>query len=205
MNNGNSKILIIDDEEKIRKLLKKILEETPHEVDEAENGLEALETISKKKYDLMIVDLNMPKMNGQTLISKVRQTDNYAAFIILTAHGDLETAYGLLNEYRISDFLTKPLNSPLQLLFSVENALEKQRLQKQNVDYNQKLEDSLAKVKLLSGLLPICCNCKKIRDDKGYWNQIEGYIKDHSEADFSHGICPECSKKLYPQLFTNRK
>ena len=63
-----------------------------------------------------------------------------------------------------------------------------------------KLQDALAKVKILSGLLPICANCKKIRDDKGYWNQIEAYIRDHSEADFSHSICPECAKKFYPEF-----
>lgn len=62
------------------------------------------------------------------------------------------------------------------------------------------LQEALSKVKQLSGLLPICASCKKIRDDKGYWNQIESYIKKHSEAEFSHGICPECAKKLYPHL-----
>lgn len=64
-----------------------------------------------------------------------------------------------------------------------------------------KLNDALAKVKTLSGYLPICSSCKKIRDDSGYWNQIETYVKKHSEAQFSHSICPECSKKLYPELF----
>jgi hypothetical protein len=62
------------------------------------------------------------------------------------------------------------------------------------------LQGALAKVKLLSGFLPICAACKKIRDDKGYWKQIESYIRDHSEAEFSHGICPDCAKKLYPEF-----
>jgi len=62
------------------------------------------------------------------------------------------------------------------------------------------LQKALAKVKLLSGFLPICASCKKIRDDKGYWNQIEEYIHAHSEAEFSHGICPDCVKKMYPDL-----
>ena len=62
------------------------------------------------------------------------------------------------------------------------------------------LEKALSKVKTLSGLLPICSYCKKIRDDKGYWNQIESYIRDHSEAEFSHGICQECAKKYYPGI-----
>lgn len=64
---------------------------------------------------------------------------------------------------------------------------------------NQKLELTLSEVKTLQGFLPICASCKKIRDDKGYWNQIEKYILDHSDVQFSHGICPECAKKLYPE------
>lgn len=62
------------------------------------------------------------------------------------------------------------------------------------------LQDALSKVKKLSGLLPICSHCKKIRDDNGYWNQIESYIRDHSDAEFSHGICQECAKKYYPDM-----
>jgi len=62
------------------------------------------------------------------------------------------------------------------------------------------LQNAAAKVRTLSGLLPICSSCKKIRDDKGYWNQIEAYIRDHSDAEFSHGLCPECTRKLYPYL-----
>ena len=63
------------------------------------------------------------------------------------------------------------------------------------------LQEALAEVKTLSGLLPICATCKKIRDDQGYWNQIEAYIGEHSEAEFSHGICPGCAKKLYPEIY----
>jgi hypothetical protein len=59
----------------------------------------------------------------------------------------------------------------------------------------------LANIKTLSGLLPICASCKKIRDDKGYWNQIETYIKNHSDATFTHGICPDCMEKLYPDVY----
>jgi PAS domain S-box-containing protein len=63
-----------------------------------------------------------------------------------------------------------------------------------------KLQDALAKIRTLRGIIPICSSCKKIRDDKGYWNQIENYISEHSDANFSHGICPECAKKLYPEF-----
>ena len=63
------------------------------------------------------------------------------------------------------------------------------------------LQKALAQVKQLSGLLPICASCKKIRDDQGDWRQIEGYIQSHSDAHFSHGLCPQCARKLYPDLY----
>ena len=67
------------------------------------------------------------------------------------------------------------------------------------------LKEAMAEVKRLSGLLPICSSCKKIRDDKGYWNQLEAYIRDHAEVEFTHGICPECQKKLYSELKSVKK
>jgi len=77
---------------------------------------------------------------------------------------------------------------------------ERKRAEEEREKLIGELQDALAQIKKLSGLLPICASCKKIRDDKGYWNQIESYIRDHSEAEFSHGICPDCMKKLYPDV-----
>ena len=76
----------------------------------------------------------------------------------------------------------------------------RKRAEKDREKLIRKLERALNKIKTLRGLIPICAACKKIRDDKGYWHQVEIYIRDHSEADFSHGICPDCFKKLYPQF-----
>lgn len=80
------------------------------------------------------------------------------------------------------------------------------RHNRDNLEYlvekrTEELREALSRVKTLSGLLPICASCKKIRDDKGYWNQIEAYISKHSTAEFSHGICPECAKKIYPEFY----
>ena len=77
---------------------------------------------------------------------------------------------------------------------------ERKRIEKEREKLISELQMAMAEVKKLSGFLPICSSCKKIRDDEGYWNQIESYIRDHSEAEFSHGICPECVKKLYPDF-----
>jgi len=77
---------------------------------------------------------------------------------------------------------------------------ERKRAQTEKDDLIVELKGALRKVKTLSGLLPICASCKKIRDDTGYWTQIESYIRVHSDAEFSHGICPDCAKKLYPDI-----
>ena len=78
---------------------------------------------------------------------------------------------------------------------------ERKRADREREKLVNELQEALSKVKTLSGFLPICSNCKKIRDDSGYWQQVESYIRDHSEAEFSHGICPECARKLYPGIF----
>jgi PAS domain S-box-containing protein len=76
---------------------------------------------------------------------------------------------------------------------------KRKREQAESMRLIQELTEALARVKTLSGLLPICASCKKIRDDKGYWQQVETYIRKHSEAEFTHGICPECFQRLYPE------
>ncbi len=77
---------------------------------------------------------------------------------------------------------------------------DRKRAEEERENLIRELRNALAKVKTLSGLPPICASCKKIRDDKGYWSQIETYIHDHSGADFTHSICPDCSRKLYPEF-----
>jgi sensor domain CHASE-containing protein len=84
----------------------------------------------------------------------------------------------------------------------LENEItERRRAEEEREKLILELKDALDKVKVLSGFLPICASCKNIRDDKGYWNQIEVYISEHSEAEFTHGLCPDCAKKLYPEFY----
>jgi hypothetical protein len=83
--------------------------------------------------------------------------------------------------------------------------IQRKKAEEQRNQLISDLQKSLAEVKTLSGLLPICSHCKNIRDDKGCWRQIESYIHEHSEADFSHSICPDCAKKLYPDFYLDEK
>jgi hypothetical protein len=77
---------------------------------------------------------------------------------------------------------------------------EQKKIQEEREKLVRKLQEAKNQVKMLSGLLPICTNCKKIRDDQGYWHNVEEYIQKHSEADFTHGICPDCMEKYYPEI-----
>jgi len=92
------------------------------------------------------------------------------------------------------------LQNQQRLLSIVRDITERKQAEADREKLIQELQDAVASVKQLKGMLPICASCKKIRDDKGYWTQIESYIRDRSNAEFSHGICPECAKKLYPDM-----
>jgi len=102
-----------------------------------------------------------------------------------------------LKKYRsLQFFLIVALIASAAFLLIIFYSYEKQRAR-----YLATIREAHDQVKILSGFLPICASCKKIRDDQGYWNQIEAYIVDHSEAEFSHGICPDCSQELYPEIY----
>ncbi|GEM_PF-1414397 len=82
---------------------------------------------------------------------------------------------------------------------------ERKQIEKKQEKLLKELREALTKVKTLSGFIPMCASCKKIRDDKGYWSQVEAYIGKHSEAEFSHSICPDCRTKLYPDLYPEKQ
>jgi PAS domain S-box-containing protein len=84
---------------------------------------------------------------------------------------------------------------------SLENVHKRKEAEEERERLIRELQDALATVKTLSGMLPICAACKKIRDDNGYWNQIEVFIQSHSDAEFTHSFCPECMRRLYPEVF----
>ena len=86
-------------------------------------------------------------------------------------------------------------------LFSFRRLRELQKAKCRLNCQNKELQKALSEINQLRGIIPICSSCKNIRDDKGSWHQVESYVSEHTEADFSHGICPPCSKKLYPEFF----
>jgi PAS domain S-box-containing protein len=103
-------------------------------------------------------------------------------------------------EVRPVEVYSGPVHQGKHLLYSIVHDIgERVKVEQEKERLIGELRDALSKIKTLSGLLPICASCKKIRDDKGYWRHLEVYLRAHTQADFSHSICPDCAKKLYPE------
>ena len=114
----------------------------------------------------------------------------------MQAEEALENAYKQM-EQKVKERTAELSQANLKLIQEIN---ERKQSEAERENLIKKLQAAFSEVKTLSGLFPICASCKKIRDDNGYWNQIESYIRKHSDAEFSHSICPECTKKLYPEL-----
>jgi len=132
----------------------------------------------------------VPAINRELRDAEVRHQRRLADAALKQAYEELE------QKVRERTAELRAANEALEL----ENE-QRRQAEEEKEKVIRELQAALAEVKTLSGLLPICAACKKIRDDKGYWNQIEVYIHEHSGAEFSHGICPECAKKLYPEFY----
>ena len=201
-----STILIVDDDESMRKTMSLVLGKKGYETETAGTGQEAIEKARKRFFNLVLLDIKLPDIEGLELLGPLKEMYPDMVTIMATAYASVETAIKALNE-GASAYITKPFNMD-EVLATVREALEKQHLmfekrqaEKELRRINDQLKEALAKVKTLSGFLPICANCKKIRDDQDYWHQVEEYITDHSEAEFSHSICPDCAKQLYPEFY----
>lgn len=190
-------ILIVEDEVLIGREIRLYLEDMGYRVcGHATSGNEALYMAMKEKPRIVLMDINLQGELDGIETARLMHTQWNLPNIFLTAYADSATLMRA-REVKPFGYLVKPLE-PLQLRATIEMALTRIRLEKEREDLINQLQQALSQVKLLSGLLPICAWCKKIRDDKGYWQQIECYIQQHSEATFSHGLCRECAKKHYP-------
>jgi len=198
--NRKSKILIADDNPLNLKMLTELLNPDLYKISIANNGRKVLENAPKVMPDLILLDIMMPEMDGFEVCAKLKQDEKTRDIpvIFLTAKVSPED---IVKGFEIgaSDYVTKPFNSA-ELMARVKTHIElKKSREAQNVLIKE-LRESIENIKTLKGLIPICASCKKIRDDSGYWSQVEDYLQVHSDASFSHGICPDCMKKLYPDL-----
>ncbi len=190
------KILIAEDDLTSRRILEATLNKWGYEVATTSDGLEALKALQvENPPPLAIVDWMMPGMDGVEFYRQVRQTQTHTPtyLILLTSKGKKEDIVAGL-EAGANDYIRKPFDRD-ELRARIQVGERVVELQSALAERVKMLEEALSKIKTLHGLLPICSYCKKIRNDQDYWQQIETYIADHSQAEFTHGICPDCIEK----------
>jgi phosphoserine phosphatase RsbU/P len=190
------KILIAEDDTASRMILKAMLTKWEYEVVETSNGEEAWGALQKEDAPrLAILDWVMPGMSGEKICRKLRETKPLTPtyVILLTSKREKEDVVAGL-EAGANDYIRKPFDrGELQARVRVgERVVELESTLDQQVRH---LQDALAHVKTLQGLLPICMYCHKIRNDQHSWEKLEEYISSHTDSEFSHGICPECKGK----------
>ncbi len=195
------RILIAEDDPTSRQILAAMLKKWGYETILTSDGNEAWEALQAEDAPrFAILDWMMPGLEGPELCRRIRkQSSTTPSYILLlTARTEKEDiAAGL--EAGADDYVTKPFDRN-ELHARVEVGRRMLDLQSILADRVAELELALDHVKTLKGIVPICCNCKNIRDDKGFWSQVEKYVSSRSEAEFSHGICPKCVRKLYPEV-----
>jgi len=195
-------ILVADDDPISRGILETHLLGWGHQVRLAEDGAEACALLERDSPPLLaILDWMMPKTSGLEICRKLRQSKRAIPpyIILLTARNTkADLVEGL--EGGADDYIVKPFDRE-ELRVRVQVGVRFVELQSNLAHRVQELQEALLQVKQLQGLLPICAYCKKIRDDNNYWQQIESYISNHTEAQFTHGICPDCYQKIVkPQI-----
>lgn len=164
-------------------------------VEHAPNGPVAEYLLTRQNFDIAIIDLGLPMVDGLTVLKNLRATRPDLPVLVLTALDRLDSRVAGLNA-GADDYMTKPFNwDELRARLRIGNRIV--GLQQTLAARVNELQQALGNVKRLSGLLPICAYCKRIRNNQDYWMQVERYLAEHSEAEFSHGICPEC---LHTQL-----
>lgn len=155
---------------------------------------DGLECLKRALFDVILLDLSLPDGPiGIKTFEMIHARASHIPIIVLTGHDDDDLAVEAVHK-GAQDYLVKGLVTGPTLGRAIRYAIERRKLLAQ-------LEYSMKEIRQLRGFLPICANCKKIRDDKGYWTQVEVYISNHSNTEFSHGICPDCAQKLYPDVY----
>lgn len=201
MNTAPIEILIVDDEPELLFGTAKVLAQAGYSTETAQHGAEALAKIPAFSPDLVLTDLDMPSIDGLELCRRIKGDAALADTFVVIISGT-----HTLREHQVAGleagadgYILRPIG-PRELLARMEAFARIVHLTHALREKNTELAEALAKVKSLSGLLPICSGCKQIRDHAGYWSRVERYIEEHSAAIFTHSLCPDCVKKYFPGL-----
>jgi len=199
-------ILVVDDSLATRSVLQMILEDAGYQkillVESANEAFQCLglahSIAPAGDIEVVLMDIKMPDMDGVEACRRIKADSRYQDLPIvmvtaLTEAGYLQSAFAA----GAADYVTKPIER-LELLTRMRSTVKLKHEMDRRKARERELEQALKEIKVLRGILPICARCKRIRDENGQWFSVESYIKGHSEADFSHLICPECLDRHFP-------
>ena len=198
------RILIAEDDFTSRTVLAGVLKKEGYDVTATVNGAMAWDALQQTDAPaLVILDWVMPELNGLDVVRRIRalQTARPPYIIMLTIKGEKADIIAGLSA-GANDYLAKPFD-PGELHARVAVGRRMLEMQDTVAAKVEELRQALDEIRTLRGIVPICSYCKKIRDDEGYWNQVEKYVSDHTEAKFSHGICPACFEKEMKEIETS--
>lgn len=204
---AGEKILIVDDNPTNLMLMESHLEGLPVTCVKALSGMAAVKAAAENDFALILLDVQMPEMDGFETATALRTEarTHFVPIIFITAM-DQKTYEFKGYESGAVDYISKPVDEEIlrsKVKIFMELCIQKRIIESQRSELAAKvteLQKALDEIKVLRGIIPICVHCKKIRDDAGYWESVEQYIQEHSEAGFSHGICPDCLKKHFPDI-----
>jgi sigma-B regulation protein RsbU (phosphoserine phosphatase) len=154
--------------------------------------------------DIVLLDLSLPDSQGLESVSQVRARSPHVPIVVLTGLDDEAMGLKAVRE-GAQDYLIKGNLDGALLKRAMRYAIERRRFSEERERLYRELQEAMVRIKVLQGILPICSLCKQIRDAKGDWQPVEVYVKKHSDADFSHGICPACLDKHYPMFKDGEK
>jgi DNA-binding response OmpR family regulator len=197
--------LIADDDRTTTAILSSTLKRWKIDVVVANDGAAAWDALTEGALpSLAIIDWMMPRIDGLELCRRIRRDGARAhLYVILLTGRDNRTDVVAGLDAGADDYIVKPFD-PDELRARVNVGLRVLGLQERLADRVAELEQALSRVKRLHGLLPICSYCKRIRGDDRYWKQVDAYIAEHTDAQFTHGICPPCSEKLLSEIEEER-
>lgn len=195
-------VLLVEDSTSSTLYFKQVLERIGLHVDACRNAEDAIRLFTEQDYDLVLADYVLDgEQSGLAVIRAVRESEARKAqtpILAISSFGDTARKVEIFRS-GANDFVSKPMVAEV-LEMRVHNLLKMQKLMRQLESQHAAMKHALDEIKTLKGILPICSYCKKIRDDSGYWSQLETYIRERSDADFSHGICPDCMKERLAEL-----
>jgi PleD family two-component response regulator len=193
-------VLLVDDDEPTSLAMSRLLDRVGYTTVCMSSGAEALHVLKDLRFDLVILDWMMPEMDGPDVCRRVRlelPLANMYLLLVTARESRGDVVAGL--DAGADDYIIKPFD-PEELRARVAVGGRVLGLQQKLAERVEELQTALSNVKQLRGLLPICSYCKRIRGDDQYWQQVEGYIAEHSDAQFSHGICPACYVTVSAEL-----